>query len=68
MTITATSTALAVAYVLFVVVLAILGVDIRELVGPVTLLPGAGLILAGRLAGILIDYFQPAQRSIARQL
>ncbi|MET3952483.1 hypothetical protein ABIB29_003346 [Arthrobacter sp. UYEF36] len=58
-TITATSTALAVAYVLFVVVLTILGVDIRELVGPVTLLPGSGLILAGLLAGFLTDYFQP---------
>ena len=67
-TITAISTALAVAYVLLVVVLAILGVDIRELVGPVTLLPGTGLILAGLLAGFLTDYFQPAQRSITRQL
>ncbi|MDQ0821517.1 hypothetical protein QFZ79_003893 [Arthrobacter sp. V4I6] len=50
------------------VVLAILGVDIRELVGPVTLLPGTGLILAGLLAGFLTDYFQPAQRSLTRQL
>ena len=43
-------------------------VGICELVGPVKLLPGTGLILAGLLAGFLTDYFQPAQRSITRQL
>lgn len=67
-TITSISTALAVAYVLLVVVLAILMFDIRELVGLVTLLPGTELILAGLLAGFLTDYFQPAQRSTTRQL
>jgi hypothetical protein len=46
----------------------ILGVDIREVVGPVTLLPRTGLILAGLLAGFLTDYFQQAHRSITRQL
>lgn len=43
----------------------ILGADIRELVGPVTLLPATGLLLAGLLAGFLTDYFQPAQRARA---
>ena len=61
--ITAVSTALAVAYVLLVVVLILVfRVDIRDFVGPVTLLPAAGLVLVGLLAGFLTDYFQPAQR------
>jgi len=65
-TVTAISTALAVAYVLLVVVLMLVfRVDIRDFVGPVTLLPAAGLVLAGLLAGFLTDYFQPAQRSSA---
>ena len=50
------------------VVLAILGVDIRELVGLITLLPGTGLMLVGLPAGLPTDYSQPAQRSITRQL
>lgn len=65
-TINTISTALAVAYVLFAAVLMLaFQVDIRDFVGPVTLLPAAGLVLAGLLAGFLTDYFQPAQRSSA---
>ncbi|WP_395405753.1 hypothetical protein ACHMXB_22570 (plasmid) [Arthrobacter sp. UC242_113] len=63
-TINAISTGLAVAYVLLVVVLMLVfRVNIRDFVGPVTLLPAAGLVLVGLLAGFLTDYFQPAQRS-----
>jgi hypothetical protein len=63
-TINAISTALAVTYVVLVVVLMLVfKVDIRDFVGPVTLLPAAGLILVGLLSGFLTDYFQPAQRS-----
>ena len=62
-TITAIGTALAIAYALFAVLLTLLfGVDIREFVGPITLLPGLVLLLASVLAGFLTDYFQPAQR------
>lgn len=65
-TITTISTALAVAYVLLAVVLMLVfRVDIRDFVGPVTLQPAAGLVLAGLLAGFLTDYFRPAQRSSA---
>lgn len=61
--ITSISTALAVGYVLLVVVLMLVfRVDIRDFVGPVTLLPAAGLVLLGLLAGFLTDYFQPAQK------
>ncbi|BCW65984.1 hypothetical protein NicSoilB4_07470 [Arthrobacter sp. NicSoilB4] len=57
-------TALAFAYVLFAALLALLlRVDIREYVGPITLLPGLALILAGIVAGFLTDYFQPVQSS-----
>ncbi|WP_426975446.1 hypothetical protein ACQCSU_11800 [Pseudarthrobacter sp. O4] len=52
---------LAIAYILFAILLAILfRADIREYVGPITLWPGLVLILAGTLAGFLTDYFQPA--------
>ena len=58
---------LAIAYVLFAVLLAtFFRVDIREYVGPITLLPGLVLILAGIMAGILTDYFQPVRSSGAR--
>ena len=63
-TITMIGTAVAIAYGLFAVLLALLfRVDIREYVGPVTLLPGLVLILASVLAGFLTDYFQPAKSS-----
>lgn len=57
---------LAIAYVLFAVLLAILfRVDIREYVGPITLLPGLVLVLASVVAGFLTDYFQPERSSRA---
>ncbi|MDQ0869545.1 putative YccA/Bax inhibitor family protein [Arthrobacter sp. V1I9] len=63
-TINTVVTVLAVAYVLLVVVLMLVfRVDIRDFVGPVTLLPATGFVLAGLLAGFLTDYFRPAQRS-----
>ena len=65
-TINTVGTLLAVFYVLLAVVLMLVfRVHIRDFVGPVTLLPAAGLVLAGLLAGFLTDYFQPAQRSSA---
>lgn len=55
---------IAIAYVLLVVLLMLLfRIDVREFVGPVTLLPATGVILASVLAGFLTDYFQPAQSS-----
>lgn len=58
--------ALAIAYLLFMVLLMVLfRVDIREYVGPLELWPGLVLVLSGVLAGFLTDYFQPAQSSRA---
>ncbi len=57
--------ALAIAYVLLTVVLMFFRIDVREYVGPITLLPALVVILAGILAGFLTDYFQPAQGSRA---
>lgn len=58
---------LAIAYILFGILLAILfRVDIREHLGPNTLWPGLVVILAGTLAGFLTDYFQPARSSRSR--
>lgn len=55
---------IALAYVLIVVLLMLVfRVDVRDFVGPVTLLPATGVILASLLAGFLTDYFQPAQTS-----
>lgn len=65
-TITTVGTLLAVSYILLAAILMLLfKVDIRDFVGPVTLLPALVLVLAGTLAGFLTDYFQPAQRSSA---
>jgi hypothetical protein len=50
-------------YVLAVVVTPFLGVDIRESVGPITLLPGLAVLLGGVLAGFLTDYLRPAPLS-----
>ena len=66
-TFTVTGAVLAIAYILFTVVLMFFGIDVREFVGPVTLLPGLVLIGAGTLAGFLTDYFRPARSSRARQ-
>ena len=61
-TITTIGAAVAIGYALFAVVLALLfRVDIREYVGPITLLPGLVLLLASIAAGFLTDYFTPAQ-------
>lgn len=63
-TITSIGTALAIAYLLFAVLLMLLfKIDIRDFVGPITLQPAALLILASLLAGFLTDYFRPAQSS-----
>jgi hypothetical protein len=52
----------AIAYVLFAILLAtFFRVDIREYVGPITLLPGLVLLLASIVAGFLTDYFKPAK-------
>ncbi|WP_457973958.1 hypothetical protein [Arthrobacter sp. D1-17] len=65
-TITSVGAALAIAYILLAVLLMILfGIDIRDFVGPITLLPAAILILTSVLAGFLTDYFRPAQSSRA---
>lgn len=65
-TITSVGTAMAMAYVLLAVLMMIIfRIDIRDFVGPITLLPATVLILAGVLAGFLTDYFRPAQSSRA---
>lgn len=59
--VTSLGAALALAYILLVALLMLVfKVDIRDFVGPVTLMPAAIVILAGVLAGFLIDYFKPA--------
>lgn len=59
-TITVVGAASAIAYILLTVLLMFFRIDVREYVGPITLLPGLVLILAGVLAGFLTDYFLPA--------
>lgn len=56
----------AIAYILLTVLLMFFRIDVREYVGPITLLPGLVLILASVLAGFLTDYFQPARSSGTR--
>jgi hypothetical protein len=64
-TIVTIGTVLAIAYVIFAVLLALLfRVDIGEYVGPITLQPGLALIVASMVAGFLTDYFQPIQSSV----
>ncbi|WP_426226468.1 hypothetical protein [Pseudarthrobacter sp. DSP2-3-2b1] len=64
--ITSAGTALALVYILLAVLLMLLfKIDIRDVVGPITLQPAALLILASVLAGFLTDYFLPAQSSTA---
>lgn len=63
-TIAAIGAALAVAYVAVgVVLLPFMGVDIREVVGPLKFLPALVLGLGGVLAGFLADYLRPVPRS-----
>ncbi|WLQ05117.1 hypothetical protein [Arthrobacter oryzae] len=63
-TITSVGAALAIAYLLLAVLLMLLfKIDVRDFVGPITLLPAVILILASILAGFLTDYFKPAQSS-----
>ncbi|PNI09456.1 hypothetical protein CXX84_04120 [Arthrobacter sp. AFG7.2] len=62
-TITSVGAALALAYLLLAVLLVLLfKIDIRDFVGPITLMPAAVVILASILAGFLTDYFKPVQR------
>jgi hypothetical protein len=57
---------LAIAYLLFAVLLmAAFRVDIRDFVGPVTLLPAVAVILVSLLAGFLTDYIRPVRDSRA---
>jgi sterol desaturase/sphingolipid hydroxylase (fatty acid hydroxylase superfamily) len=66
-TITTIGSVLAVAYILLMVLLMLFfKIDIRDFVGPVSLMPAAVLILSGIFAGFLIDYFKPAQGRTAR--
>lgn len=64
--ITVAGAVLAIAYVLVTVLLMFFDIDVREYVGPITLLPGLALILSSVLAGFLTDYFQPVRSSRAR--
>lgn len=55
--------ALAVAYVVIgIMLLPFIGVDIRDFVGPLELLPALSLGLGGVLVGFLTDYLRPAPR------
>lgn len=52
---------LAVAYLLFAFLgKSLAGIDIRDYVGPLVLLPAVAIIAVGMLFGFLVDYFQPA--------
>ena len=56
--------ALAVAYAAVgLVILPFMGVDIRDFVGPLELLPALVMGLGGVLAGFLADYLRPVPRS-----
>lgn len=64
--VTMIGTALSVAYVVVaVLVLFLFRVDVRDFVGPMTLLPALVLALSSVLAGFLTDYLRPAPRSRA---
>lgn len=64
-TVTVIGATASIAYVLLTVLLMLFRIDVREFVGPFTLLPGLVLILASILGGFLTDYFHPAPRSRA---
>lgn len=60
--ITGIGAALGIAYLLLAVLLMVLfRIDVREFVGPSTMLPAFIMVLASILAGFLTDYFRPAQ-------
>lgn len=56
--------ALAIVYLLFAFFgEPLAGIDIRDYVGPLVILPAVAVIAAGLLLGFLVDYFQPARAS-----
>jgi hypothetical protein len=61
--VTTVAVAASLVYVLAVVVTPFLGVDIRETVGPMTLLPALAVSLGGVLAGFLTDCLRPVPSS-----
>jgi hypothetical protein len=66
--ITAAGLALAIAYLLLAILLLLLfRVDVRDYVGPITMLPAVILILVSLLAGFLTDYFRPLHSSRVAQ-
>lgn len=65
-TITVVGAALAIAYILLTILLMFFRIDIRDYVGPITLLPAFLMLLVSTVAGFLTDYFRPAQRSRVR--
>ncbi|MFF2315930.1 hypothetical protein ACFVTE_06645 [Arthrobacter sp. NPDC058097] len=61
--VTTVSTVVALVYVLAVVVTPFLGIDLRDSVGPITLMPALAVLMGGTLAGFLTDYLRPAPSS-----
>lgn len=66
-TITTVGVAPAITYLLLAILLMLLfKIDIRDLVGPVTMLPAAMLVAASILTGFLTDYFRPVRSASVR--
>jgi len=64
--VTIIGTALSIAYVIVAVLaLFLFRADVRDFVGPMTLLPALALALSSVLAGFLTDYLRPQPRSRA---
>ena len=61
--ITTAGVAAAIAYLALAVLLLLFRVDVRDYIGPITMLPAAILVLASLLAGFLTDYFRPLRGS-----
>ncbi|WP_104087603.1 hypothetical protein [Cryobacterium sp. N19] len=60
----ATAVIVAIAYGVAILVLAVVfHVDIRAIIGPVTLWPALLIVVLGTLLGFLIDYLRPPPRS-----
>jgi fatty acid desaturase len=55
--------AAAIAYLALTILLLLFQVDVRDYIGPITMLPAAILVLASLLVGFLTDYFKPLQSS-----